>query len=85
MLPLEARSKTSQAGDSRSDALPERLCPLELNVEKLSSVEKLIKSKFTSPPRCHHSISTRGEDIHVSVTGIIRLLFTLCYAMCLNF
>lgn len=47
----------------------------------LSSVKKLIKSKFT-PPHRHHSISTQGEDIHVkstdSVTAIIRLLFMLC-------
>lgn len=62
---------TRDAADNHSAMLPEQLC-------SMSSDKKLIKSKFMFSPNSHYSISTQTEDIHVSITGIIRLLLMLC-------
>lgn len=63
MLHQRQGQRESGQGDDRSATLPEQLCPL-------SSVKKLIKSKFMSL-HSHHSISTQSEDISVGVSDKI--------------
>lgn len=61
------RSQRIWAGDDRSATLPEKLCPL-------SSVKKLIKSKFMSL----HTLTTqfpRSEDVYVGVSKILCCAF----------